>query len=86
MLVNFLLPVSAILLGVSFLGETIAPRHVLGMAVIAIGLAALDGRPYRALAAAVSAGPEASAGTKRRRLSAREAEKRQRVGTGLAPR
>ncbi|MEX0590833.1 MAG: DMT family transporter [Xanthobacteraceae bacterium] len=58
LLVNFLLPVSAILLGVTFLGETISLRQVIGMAAIAIGLAALDGRPYRALMQAVDSSPK----------------------------
>jgi drug/metabolite transporter (DMT)-like permease len=49
LLVTFLIPVSAILLGALFLGETLAPRHLVGMAAIALGLAAIDGRPQRAL-------------------------------------
>lgn len=48
-LVTFLIPVSAILLGALFLDETLAPRHFLGMALIGLGLAAIDGRPWRAL-------------------------------------
>lgn len=44
LLVTFLLPVSALLLGVFVLGETIAPRSFAGMAVIGLGLAAIDGR------------------------------------------
>ncbi len=44
-LVTFLIPVSAILLGVSFLGETLETMHVAGMALIGLGLAAIDGRP-----------------------------------------
>jgi drug/metabolite transporter (DMT)-like permease len=51
-LVTFLIPVSAILLGAAFLDETLAPRHFGGMAVIALGLACIDGRPVRALARA----------------------------------
>ena len=47
LLVTFLIPVSAILLGVGLLGETLAPRHLAGMAAIALGLAAIDGRPFR---------------------------------------
>lgn len=46
LLVTFLIPVSAILLGVAVLGETLEPRHLLGMAMIAAGLAAIDGRPF----------------------------------------
>lgn len=44
LLVTFLIPVSAILLGVLILGEQLAPRHFLGMAAIALGLATIDGR------------------------------------------
>jgi drug/metabolite transporter (DMT)-like permease len=49
LLVTFLIPVSAILLGALFLGETLEPRHLAGMGAIALGLAAIDGRPQRAL-------------------------------------
>jgi drug/metabolite transporter (DMT)-like permease len=44
MLVTFLIPVSAILLGVVFLGERIEIRHFAGMGLIGLGLAAIDGR------------------------------------------
>lgn len=44
MLVTFLIPVSAILLGTLILGERLAANHFLGMAVIGLGLAAIDGR------------------------------------------
>ncbi|CBS87682.1 Putative permease of the drug/metabolite transporter superfamily [Azospirillum lipoferum 4B] len=44
MLVTFLIPVSAILLGSLFLNERLAVRHGIGMALIAAGLAAIDGR------------------------------------------
>lgn len=46
-LVTFLVPVSAILLAWAFLAETLAPAHVLGMAIIAAGLALIDGRILR---------------------------------------
>jgi drug/metabolite transporter (DMT)-like permease len=49
LLVTFLIPVSAILLGVLVLGETLALKHVIGMALISLGLAAIDGRLWRAL-------------------------------------
>ena len=49
LLVTFLIPPSAILLGVVFLNETLAARHFLGMAMIGLGLAAIDGRPLAAL-------------------------------------
>ncbi len=45
-LVTFLIPVSAILLGVVVLGETLLPRHLAGMALIGLGLAAIDGRAF----------------------------------------
>lgn len=48
-LVAFLIPVSAILLGVGFLGEVLEWRHFAGMALIATGLAIIDGRPERLL-------------------------------------
>jgi len=49
LLVTLLVPAGAILLGATFLGERLAPRHVAGMALIALGLAAIDGRPLRLL-------------------------------------
>lgn len=47
MLVNFLIPVSAILLGVGILGERITPSQIAGMLIIGIGLVAIDGRLAR---------------------------------------
>lgn len=44
LLVTFLLPVSAILLGWLVLGERLDARHFAGMALIGAGLAAIDGR------------------------------------------
>lgn len=44
LLVTFLLPVSAILLGWSILGERINAHSIIGMAVIGLGLSAIDGR------------------------------------------
>ena len=44
LLVTFLIPVSAILLGALVLGERLSPPHFLGMALIGAGLAAIDGR------------------------------------------
>ena len=53
LLVTLLIPVSAVLLGAAVLGEDLAPRHALGMAAVAGGLALIDGRlPRRLLAAA----------------------------------
>jgi len=47
MLVTFLIPVSAILLGSGLLGEALLPRHFAGMAAIFVGLALIDGRIMR---------------------------------------
>ena len=44
LLVTFLIPVPALLLGIGILGEAIAARHFGGMALIGAGLAAIDGR------------------------------------------
>lgn len=52
LLVTFLIPVSAILLGTLFLGEALLPRHFAGMALIGAGLVAIDGRLWRTTAAA----------------------------------
>lgn len=49
LLVTLLIPVSAVLLGVGVLGETLELRHLTGMALIALGLAVMDGRPLGAL-------------------------------------
>lgn len=46
-LVTFLIPVSALLLGTQILGESLEPRQLAGMAMIAGGLALIDGRPLR---------------------------------------
>jgi drug/metabolite transporter (DMT)-like permease len=47
LLVTFLIPVSAIVLGSLVLGERLGTRHFLGMALIGVGLAAIDGRLVR---------------------------------------
>jgi drug/metabolite transporter (DMT)-like permease len=46
LLVTFLLPVTALLLGWLVLGENIAPRAFGGIALIGLGLAAIDGRAF----------------------------------------
>ncbi len=46
-LVTFLIPVSAIILGALFLNEALQAKHFIGMALIAVGLAAIDGRIAR---------------------------------------
>jgi drug/metabolite transporter (DMT)-like permease len=47
MLVTFLIPVSAILLGIVVLGEVLKAQHLVGMVFIGLGLAAIDGRLWR---------------------------------------
>ena len=54
-LVTFLIPVTAILLGVLVLGEVLEPRQIVGMALIGLGLAAMDGRPLRWLTGRLAA-------------------------------
>ena len=44
LLVTLLVPPVAILLGGLFLGETLAPQDFIGLGLIALGLAAIDGR------------------------------------------
>jgi drug/metabolite transporter (DMT)-like permease len=44
LLVTLLVPPVAIFLGATFLGESLAPQDFLGLALIALGLAAIDGR------------------------------------------
>ena len=46
LLVTFLIPVSAILLGTLILNESLELRHLIGMALIGAGLAAIDGRLF----------------------------------------
>lgn len=48
LLVTFLIPVTSILLGVGLLNEVLLAKHFIGMAIIGLGLAAIDGRPYAA--------------------------------------
>jgi drug/metabolite transporter (DMT)-like permease len=47
MLVTFMVPVGAVILGALVRGERLAPNHFLGMLAIGIGLAAIDGRVFR---------------------------------------
>ncbi len=49
LIVTFLIPVTATLLGVLFLGESITPSLLAGAALIALGLVALDGRLFARL-------------------------------------
>jgi drug/metabolite transporter (DMT)-like permease len=52
MLVTFLVPVSALLLGVLFLHEGVKPQAFGGMAMIGLSLLAIDGRALRGLTGA----------------------------------
>ena len=47
LLVTFLVPVSAIILGIMVLDEVLLKEHLMGMALIGLGLAAIDGRLIR---------------------------------------
>ena len=47
LLVTFLIPVSAVLLGVTVLSEQLTVAQLAGMGLIALGLAAIDGRVLR---------------------------------------
>ena len=49
-LVTLLAPATSVLLGAFSLGEHLAPRDFLGLLLIAIGLALIDGRPVQAMA------------------------------------
>lgn len=48
LLVTFLVPVSAVALGIVVLGEAMQPGHLVGAAAIGIGLGLIDGRPLAA--------------------------------------
>ncbi|WP_419729767.1 DMT family transporter [Lichenicola sp.] len=48
-MVTFLVPVSALLLGVAFLAEPVTARDIAGIAIIGAGLAVIDGRMLRVL-------------------------------------
>jgi len=49
LLVTLLIPVSAVLLGTAILGEEFQSKHIVGMCLIAVGLATIDGRIISAL-------------------------------------
>ena len=46
---TLLVPVTAVLLGVFVIGETLFAKHLIGMGLIALGLACIDGRVFRLL-------------------------------------
>jgi drug/metabolite transporter (DMT)-like permease len=47
LIVTFLIPVSAIVMGIVLLDEAVDARQLAGMAAIFVGVAAIDGRPAR---------------------------------------
>jgi len=49
LLVTFLIPVSALALGIGFLGERLTLQSAGGLVLIGLGLAGIDGRPLRRL-------------------------------------
>lgn len=57
LLVTFLVPVTAVLLGVLFLSETLKVTHFAGMVLIGLGLAAIDGRLFKRRARSSGARP-----------------------------
>jgi drug/metabolite transporter (DMT)-like permease len=48
-LVTFLIPVSAIFLGVSLLNEQLLNKHIIGFGLIALGLVYMDGRVFASI-------------------------------------
>lgn len=50
LLTTLLIPVGAVMLGTGLLGESLEPRHLAGMALIAAGLLVIDGRALCVLA------------------------------------
>ncbi|HSS64251.1 MAG TPA: DMT family transporter [Gammaproteobacteria bacterium] len=62
LLVAFLIPVSAMLLGIPILGESVRLEDIIGMLLIFAGLAAMDGRPLKLLHRALSRASGVSAG------------------------
>jgi len=59
LLVTFLIPASAILLGMLVLGEHLDLRHFAGMGLIGLGLMAIDGRIWRIIKARPSSRQQA---------------------------
>ncbi|MEG9861577.1 MAG: DMT family transporter [Parvularculales bacterium] len=55
-LVTVLVPVSALILGILILGEILTVRHLAGIALVGLGLAIVDGRPWRFMASRFSGG------------------------------
>lgn len=57
LLVTFLIPVSAIILGVLVLDEVLLASHLTGMAFIGMGLTAIDGRIWRKITKRIEVEP-----------------------------
>ena len=49
LLVTFLMPISAILLGITFLDESLLPKHLVGIALIGTGMSVVDSRLWKKL-------------------------------------
>jgi drug/metabolite transporter (DMT)-like permease len=58
LIVTFLIPVTATMLGVLFLGEHVTVSLIAGSALIALGLVALDGRILRSIGTAAASHPQ----------------------------
>ena len=56
--ITFITPVSAVTLGVIFLGEVLTVAHITGMALIFLGLLLIDGRILRHLRRALPGNPQ----------------------------
>ena len=80
-LVTFLMPVTAILLGVTVLGERLDPRHFVGFALLVVGLAAVDGRviPVRPRRSRLADDPARVAARERGLTPRRSAGRRSRM-------
>ena len=50
LLSTFLIPISAIIIGIVLMGENLSPRQLAGMAAILVGIAAIDGRAWHFIA------------------------------------
>ena len=64
LLVTLLIPVSALVLGMSVLGEQLAAAHFAGMGLIGLGLALIDGRPVAGLCRLFRGGRRKSASSR----------------------
>ena len=67
LLVTFLIPVSALMLGATILGERLEPRQLAGMVTIGLGLAAIDGRLWRLVQGRLSLEPKSQGKTSPKR-------------------